>query len=255
MKERSRRGIRLLLVLLLLGSGGWLLWQELDRVQGRRDYEQAVQIAGAAPATSAPVSDELWDPWVEVLAQVDLAGLREVNSDVIAWIMIPGTDLSYPVLQGGDNSFYLNHTWTGERSAVGAVFMECECVPDFSGFNTIVYGHRMNDESMFGILHGYQEKAFQEEHPDIYVADESAVRRYEVFAAHEVGVREIVYRLDIEEKGLEQEFIDFCLERSQIDAGAVPAAEDQVITLSTCMARGHATRWVVQAVLREELAR
>ena len=94
MKERSRRGIRLLLVLLLLGSGGWLLWQELDRVQGRRDYEQAVQIAGAAPATSAPVSDELRDPWVEVLAQVDLAGLREVNSDVIAWIMIPGTDLS-----------------------------------------------------------------------------------------------------------------------------------------------------------------
>lgn len=166
--------------------------------------------------------------------------------------MIPETELSYPILQGEDNRYYLNHTWLGERSTVGAIFMECQCAPDFSDFNTIIYGHRMNNESMFGILKSYENLDFWREHPAVYLVTDSGVNIYDVFAAHEVGIREIVYRLDVEENDLQQEFIDFCLDRSEIDTGVVPDREDQVLTLSTCTGRGHATRWIVQAVLREQ---
>ena len=66
-----------------------------------------------------------------------------------------------------------------------------------------------------------------------------------------MGIQEIVYRLDIEETGREQELIDFGLEHSVIDTGVIPDAGSQILTLSTCTGRGHATRWVIQAVLRE----
>lgn len=139
----------------------------------------------------------------------------------------------------------------GERSAVGAIFMECTNAPDLSGFNTILYGHRMNNDSMFGPLSFYQNEEFWREHPVVYLVMDSGVHTYDIFAAHEVGIKEIVYRLDLEESGLQQEFIDFCLDRSEINTGVVPTTEDRVITLSTCTTQGHATRWVVQAVLRE----
>ena len=129
--------------------------------------------------------------------------------------------------------------------------MECKCSPDFSDFNTIIYGHRMNNESMFGVLHGYQEKDFWQEHPTVYVTTSDGVRVYDIYAAFEVGIQEIVYRLDVEETGQEQEFIGFGLEHSVIDTGVVPTPDGQVLTLSTCTGRGHATRWVVQAVLRK----
>ena len=91
---------------------------------------------------------------------MDLPALQQVNSDVIGWIAIPGTEISYPLVQGTDNDYYLTHTWNQNSSAVGAIFMDCRCSADFSGFNTIVYGHRMNNGSMFAALKHYQKAGF-----------------------------------------------------------------------------------------------
>ena len=88
--------------------------------------------------------------------------------------------------------------------------------------------------------------------PTIYVADSSGVHQYDIFAAYEVGVREMVYRLDIDQPEEIQELIQFCLSHSVIQTGVVPGVEDSILTLSTCTERGHSTRWVVQAVLRED---
>lgn len=256
MKKRNKRGLALLLTAVLLVSVGILIGWKLDRERGIRDYRDAARLVKLDP--DAPIKpegasreDAPTDPTAAELANLDLEALQEMNGDVIAWIYIPDLPLSYPVLQSADNCYYLNHTWTGARSAMGAIFMECTASPDFSDFNTILYGHRMNDASMFGVLSRYQDEDFCQSHPNIYVADDRLIRRYAVFAAHEVGVREIVYRLDLEEAGLQQELIDFCLESSAVNTGVVPTADEQVLTLSTCTGRGHATRWVVQGVLRE----
>lgn len=248
------RVIAAVLVLMLLGSGGYLLWKHLDYQNGAEDYQAAVAAAGIPLWIRPPDqsgSSQRTDPYAAALAETDLVALREVNPDVVGWIMIPDTVLSYPVVQGADNRYYLDHTWTGERSGVGAIFMECTNASDLSDFNTILYGHRMNNESMFGVLKSYEDMNFWRKHPAVYLVSDSGVQTYDVFAAHEVGIKEIVYRLDIEESSLQQEFIDFCLEQSEIDTGIVPTIGDQILTLSTCTGRGHATRWVVQGVLTQ----
>lgn len=258
MKKKFYQLSIFLLALVLLGSGGYILWKHLDYQRGSADYKAAARIATVPPPRTlslpeAPGEDQPAPQ--DLLADVRLDSLREINTDVLAWIVIPDTVLSYPVVQCSDNQYYLNRTWQNKRSSVGAIFMDCECPPDFSGFNTIIYGHRMNNESMFGLLKSYENEDFWREHPVIYVITDDSVNTYEVFAAFEVGIQEIVYRLDIEESGLEQELINFSLEHSVINTGVVPRLDSRMLTLSTCTGRGHATRWVVQAALREECAR
>lgn len=254
-KNKVYRLAVLLLVLILIGSSGYLLWKHLDYQKGAADYAEAAETAAVPQLKPVPLPEQdkpaQKDPNLDLLAEVDLDSLREINEDVLGWIVIPDTVLSYPLVQCGDNQYYLNRTWQDKRSAVGAIFMECECASDFSDFNTIIYGHRMNNESMFGVLHGYKDLSFWREHPTVYVVTDGIVRVYDVYAALEPGVQEIVYRLKITDREEKQKLIDFGLEHSVIDTGIVPDPEGQILTLSTCTGRGHATRWVVQAVLRE----
>ena len=253
MRKNVRRVLAAVLLAVLAVSGGYIAWKSLDYQKGGEDYAEAVEVAGLelpeelppartqdAPQTGEekgePAAEQ--DPWAAALAQVDLDALRQVNGDVVGWIAIPGTVLSYPVVQTGDNS------------SVGAIFLEHTAEADLSGFHTLIYGHRMRNGTMFGSLRDYRSADYWREHPSVYVTMGGQVLIYDIFAAYEVGIREIVYRLDIEEAGLQEELIRYGLDHSVIDTGLVPTAEDRILTLSTCTGSGHATRWVVQAVLR-----
>ena len=101
--------------------------------------------------------------------QIDFAGLQAVNPDVIAWIDIPGLSVSYPVVQGEDNSYYLHHLFTGEYNSSGSIFADCHNQPDFTDQNTIIYGHNMKNGSMFGTLSHYQDQVLWEENPYFYL--------------------------------------------------------------------------------------
>lgn len=194
-----------------------------------------------------PPEQNTADPYIQALAQVDLNALRLTNPEVVGWIAIPGTDVFYPVLQTDNNQHYLNYTWKNESSSVGAIFLESTNKPDLSGYNTLVYGHQMMDGSMFGRLSDFGKEGYWREHPSVYMVTDAGVKKYNVFSAFEVGVRDIVYRLDLEESKLQQDFIDFCVNNSAIDTGIVPGTDEKMLTLSTCTGWGYATRWVVVA--------
>lgn len=255
MKKKWRQALIAVLALVLLVSGGYLIYKMIDYQKGASDYESAVRVVEfpKLPESPPPAEEdpEEADPYAEALADMDLAALGALNDEVVGWIMIPGTGISYPLLSAEDNSYYLTHTWTGDRSSVGSIFLDAQSAADMSGFNTIIYGHRMRNGSMFGELKYYNTNSYWEEHPVVYIVNDSGVSRYRIFAAFEPSVRSIVYHLDLSETEDREEFIRFALERSVISTGVTPEAEDQFITLSTCTGRGYTTRWVVQAVLEK----
>ena len=82
--------------------------------------------ADPAPSESAPQPSAYVDPYADIWAAMDFAGLRKVNPDVVGWIMIPGTPVCYPLLQGDDNQYYLNHMWHHGIGSVGSIFLECQ---------------------------------------------------------------------------------------------------------------------------------
>lgn len=258
-----KRYVTVFLSLALAVSLGVLLYRAYDGWKSARANEEALQIAGLSKEPERPEQPEPERPEKDPellpaeslpeeaahLAKADLAALRAANEDAVGWLEIPGTELSYPVLQGADNQFYLTHNWKREPSRSGSVFLEQTNSRDLSGFHLIAYAHRMRSGAMFGSLKHYSDPEYLRQHPSIYLVSEDSVRRYEIFAAYKAGVTSMVYRLDLEERGLEEEFLRFCLESSEIDAGVVPEPGAQVLTLSTCTGRGYSSRWVVQGTL------
>lgn len=247
------------LVLALAANVGRLIIRRLDVSRETEDYERAAEIAKApdflfVPAkglpgqTSGELADDGADHILTELSEIDLEALRAINEEVVGWICIPGTELSYPLFKCEDNQYYLTHNWQKKKSTAGAVFLDYRTA--LNDPYALIYGHRLKNASMFGTLKFYQEADYWREHPSVYLVSPDAAGRYDIFAAFEASVTSDVYKLDQSEEEREQ-FLAWCLEQSDIDTGVVPAAGEPVICLSTCTNRGSSsgTRWVVLAAL------
>ena len=276
--KHIRLGLIAVLALIFIFSAVQLVRILAGYRQGANEYNEAAGLAGlpdlsglptltpgGQPNAQDPSSTDIpgdtmpgltpapyVDPYADALRDMDFTALREVNSDVLGWILIPDTIVSYPFLQGSDNNYYLDHTWQKTYNSVGAIFMEQANHADFSDFNTILYGHRMNNNSMFGVLHRYTDQSYWAAHPYVYITDDSGSRRYDIFAAYEVVTTGATYRLGFSNDTDKQDFLDFCLAQSVIDTGVTPSVYDSILTLSTCTGSGHETRWVVQAACRND---
>lgn len=261
MNDRSRKIIKILLLLIFAGSLSMYGLQAYQSYSGGKEYEEAEEIANVPEFIPEEEDEEetelIWrevtiydDPYMESLAEIDLDSLREINKDVIGWIVIPDTKLSYPVVKGEDNEFYLNHTWKGAESTVGAIYMEYYNSPQFDDFHTIIYGHRMIDGSMFGSIKKYKTLDYFEKHPYVYIKDDNGSHRYEIFSAYEAAVDSTTYMVGKFKDENKQVFLDHCLASSVIDTGIEPKITDRILTLSTCTGKGYEKRWVVHARLR-----
>ena len=135
---------------------------------------------------------------------------------------------------------------------MGAIFVEASNSGDLTDFNTVIYGHNMNNGSMFGTLKKSKSLDYFRKHPYVYLTTDAGSARYEIFAAYEVATDGETYRLGFGSDSAKQAFLDYCVGQSVIDTGVTPQVWDRIITLSTCTGRGHETRWVVQARLPGE---
>ena len=173
---RKIRDVLLLLgILLFVAIFGFALYKLItiyaEYQQGEEAYEELEDfVEQPQDATKDSDGQTEKEPDKEKF-RVDFDGLKAVNPDVVAWIVIPGLDISYPVVQGEDNAYYLHHLFTRETNSSGSIFVDCHNRPDFMDQNTIIYGHNMKNGSMFGTLDTYQDAAFWEENPcfSIYV--------------------------------------------------------------------------------------
>jgi len=95
------------------------------------------------PAESHPVATPT------PASTVDFAALQAINPDIVGWLTIDGTNIDYPIARHSDNDYYLHHLFTGEWNSSGCLFMDCRNEPDFSDRHTIIYGHHMDNGTMF----------------------------------------------------------------------------------------------------------
>lgn len=176
----------------------------------------------------------------------EIVKLHEENPDVIGWIKFDNPEISYPIMQGEDNDYYLNHTFSGEKNSAGSIFMETANSSDFSDCHTILYGHNMKNRSMFGSLKSYKTEDFYpgNEYFTIYTLDK--VYRYEIFAYYDISMYGEIYNISFAPGDEFQHIIDNMCRRSYYDTGVKPKSTDKILTLSTCSTKGN--RFVVNAV-------
>ena len=95
---------------------------------------------------------------------IDFAALQEANEDICGWIVLDGTSIDFPIVQGGDNLEYLNKNAYGEPAVYGAIFLDTRNQADFSDPFSLLYGHHMNDGNMFGDIDLYERESFFQNH-------------------------------------------------------------------------------------------
>lgn len=118
---------------------------------------------------------------------VDFDELQTMNPDIYAWIKIPGTDISYAVLQrdGDDNQeYYSKHSENGAYYSGGSIFSQSYNRKDFSDPMTVLYGHNLRNGRMFAQLNSFSDAEVFESHRYIYVYLPDRMLVYEIFAAY-----------------------------------------------------------------------
>ena len=240
--------------------GGKSIWEKKtsgDEYEEARELSvsaTAVPTQAPAGATAAPTKESRThsDPVVMELLATNLDALRTINPDVIGWVHIPNTNISYPLVQGTDNDFYLAHTWKKVANKGGAIFLEAENAADMTDFNTIIYGHNMNNDSMFSDLIRFKENGYMENHPSAYVVTDNGVYRYDFFSTYKASVKSITYGMKIQTAKKRNELIQFNINYAQKKTDIVPNTTDRLLTLSTCSGFGSTARWVVVGVFNPE---
>ncbi len=166
----------------------------------------------------------------------DLALLNEKNPDCVGWVSIPGTTIDFPVMQNGD--FYLKHDFDGNYTDYGLPFLDERCSLNISD-NLIIYGHHMNDGSMFSELLGYEDGNYCKAHPEIILETENGAEIYQVAAviraagSYAPGEWSVFDQINIS-AGAFNTFVENLNERRLYDTGREPVFGDKLLTLVTC---------------------
>lgn len=204
------------------------------------------------PADTFPTAETAAQDESTVFPEVDFEGLSQINPDIVGWLYIPGADISYPVVQGSDNDYYLNRLFDGTRNSSGSIFLDAYCASDFSDRHSIIYGHHMKDMSMFTRLMNYKSQAFYNDHPEALLMTPRCNYRIRFFSGYVSSTWTNAWELDFENNSFEQ-WLKETMARSCFIPADSPSLEDSVITLSTCSYEFDTAKFVLHGYIAERI--
>lgn len=177
-----------------------------------------------------------------------VSDLLLMNSECFGWISIAGTNINYPVMHTPSNQQkYLNKNFYGEYSYSGTPFLDSRCFADST--NLIIYGHHMNNGTMFADLCNYTDYSYFTEHPTVVLETKDGAFSYSVFSVMRVKSDDDWYKFTTAETETSYEKrISYAIENSLYDTEITPVYGQQILTLSTCYGYNQDDRILVLAV-------
>jgi sortase B len=169
-----------------------------------------------------------------------------ITGEMVGWLTIDNTNIDYPVMQGNDNTYFLNTDPFGEYSLTGSIFLDSRNSPDFTDDFSLVYGHHMDYGKMFGALDDFLSSSYLSEHnKGTLMVGRNAEKVYdlEIFAAERISGKEKAV-FDIEQDRIRQ-FIRSNTDVSEFDSSS------RILGLSTCAGVDSVTRIVVFCYIKE----
>lgn len=114
-----------------------------------------------------------------------ISTLREVNNDVIGYINIPNTRISYPIMKTYSGDWYKQRLWDGSVGRVGSIYIDSKCNSNFKDSYSIIWGSAPIDGSMFKSLIQYRDEKYLNEHNTIYLTTKIGNYEYKIFSVLE----------------------------------------------------------------------
>lgn len=179
--------------------------------------------------------------------------LQEINKDTIGWLTVNNTRIDYPVVQAKDNDYYLKRDYYQNKNRHGWIFMDYRNNPDELNENTIIYGHNLANQTMFGTLryalnsYWYKKSANQ----IITFNTPNENMKFQIFSIYTIPTTNDYLDITFPTTDAYQAYIDLVKGRSIYDFNIEVATDDKILTLSTC-ANGNDKRLVIHAKLIKE---
>ena len=245
--SKTKKIVNIIVIMLLITtiaiSSYFILKQVLQEQKQDKEFEQLEEIINIPNEEDITSNDKTKDNKKNSnnkSTKIDLQKLKEINSDIVGWIKIDGTNINYPIMQNGD--YYLRRNFYKQYSTYGTPFIASYCELNKSD-NSIVYGHHMNNHKMFADLEYYKNKSFYNNHKYIKLYtlenEKTIENTYEViFSFKTVAYSNKGFNYSsFYNANTRLEYCDFiskCKELELYDTNKTAVYGDKLLTLSTC---------------------
>ncbi|WP_367924005.1 class B sortase [uncultured Ruthenibacterium sp.] len=248
-KRRKSHPILTILEIVLIGvflfsAGkiGYALWQYHKGDVGYQAIREQVKPAQEHLVSNSGASESLQE-------QVDFAKLQQQYPDAVAWLHCDGTEIDYPVMQAADNDYYLRRLPNGEWNLGGSLFLDYRSSSDFSGELSLIYGHNMNDGSMFSDLENYTRQDWYDEHPVFTLETSQGVSNLQVLYGFIIPAQQWV-DLEFDVPGNREQLIDYAASHTTFISQMQWDGVSPLVALLTCETTNDQNRYVLLCALQ-----
>ena len=233
-KKRSKK-INLIIYFILVSLIIISIIYILKEFYWKKEAKEETKVIDTMEVDESKVTKETTKKMIQV------RNLKQENSDIVGFLEIENTNIKYPVLQGNDNEYYMTHNYKKEKSKNGAIFLDKDYDWDISSNNYLIYGHNLNNGTMFQELLKYKDENYYKEHPTIFFTttdDEGTYDIISVFKSKVYNTTDNVFKyyFFINPK-TEEEYNNYIKNIKEISLYNIDKTAKygmQLITLSTC---------------------
>lgn len=180
-----------------------------------------------------------------ILNQID--SLSNESDYIVGWIKINGTNVDHPLVQGPDNSHFLNHDFRNNPSDEGAIYIDYRNFEPNYDNHLAIYGHFFYNGTMFHDLHNFKTISFAKEYPVIEISNLYDSKLYAIFSIQIVSADNYYLIIDLD-KNTTEPYLDFLKSGSIFEIPKYFNTSNKLITLVTCTYEFNNARLLIHAL-------
>lgn len=212
--------------------------EEINTIQENANIEEVKDNKGTEiikQAKKIPKENPYWDYIKMNMIDVNFDNLKKINSDVVGWIKVNGTNINYPFVQSKDNKYYLTHSFSKSYNNAGWVFLDYRN-NNINNRNTIIYAHGRTDKTMFGTLRKVLNNGWINNTNNyvIKISTEKENSLWQIFSIYHIPTTNDYLQTEFKDKREYQRFLNILKNRSNHNFNTSITSNDTILTLSTC---------------------
>ena len=212
--------------------------EEINTIQENTNIEEVKDNKGTEiikQAEKIPKENPYWDYIKMNMIDVNFDNLKKINSDVVGWIKVNGTNINYPFVQSKDNKYYLTHSFNKSYNNAGWVFLDYRN-NNINNRNTIIYAHGRTDKTMFGTLRKVLNNGWINNANNyvIKISTEKENSLWQIFSIYHIPTTNDYLQTEFKDEREYQRFLNILKNRSNHNFNTSITSNDSILTLSTC---------------------
>ena len=212
--------------------------EEINTIQENANIEEVQDNKGTEiikQAKKIPKENPYCDYIKMNMIDVNFDNLKKINSDVVGWIKVNGTNINYPFVQSKDNKYYLTHSFSKSYNNAGLVFLDYRN-NNINNRNTIIYAHGRTDKTMFGTLRKVLNNGWINNTNNyvIKIFTEKENSLWQIFSIYHIPTTNDYLQTEFKDEREYQRFLNILKNRSNHNFNTSITSNDTILTLSTC---------------------